>query len=366
MKYDFKRLLFYINSPYYGNSNNLNIETKIEGPITQKWEELKDNYISFTTLPHGTYYLTARKMTGINSQYRYKTLTIIIAPAFYQTIWFKFLTNLMAFAILYYIIKMRMKYIRMKNILLEKKIAEQTFQLRNTITTLRDTTENLRKQITNHKKLIGTITHDIKSPLRFLASTAKHVYQNPDDPDAVQYGIKLLHTSSSQLYNFVSNILEYTKVSKQEDLSSSYFLYEMVEEKIKIFSSMASSKKIRIDNRINVNQNIKNNRLLFSIVIHNLLDNAIKNTSSGKITLNAGIEDNKLLFTIEDTGSGIPANIINLYNGQNTTRSIEKKEKSGMGLQIITELLEIMKGKMKIESHLNIGTKITIIFAKVK
>lgn len=366
LKYDFKRLLFYINSPYYGNSNNLNIETKIEGPITQKWEELKDNYISFTTLPHGTYYLTARKMTGINSQYRYKTLTIIIAPAFYQTIWFKFFTNLMAFAILYYIIKMRMKYIRMKNILLEKKIAEQTFQLRNTITTLRDTTENLRKQITNHKKLIGTITHDIKSPLRFLASTAKHVYQNPDDPDAVQYGIKLLHTSSSQLYNFVSNILEYTKVSKQEDLSSSYFLYEMVEEKIKIFSSMASSKKISIDNRINVNQNIKNNRLLFSIVIHNLLDNAIKNTSSGKITLNAGIEDTKLLFTIEDTGSGIPANIINLYNGQNTTRSIEKKEKSGMGLQIITELLEIMKGKMKIESHLNIGTKITIIFAKVK
>ncbi|OUL60635.1 ATP-binding protein [Flavobacterium sp. AJR] len=365
LNHDFERLRLFINSPYYGNSNNLNIETKVEGPISQKWESIIDNNIYFTTLPHGTYHLTARKMTGHDSEYRYKTLTIIIAPAFYQTIWFNVLIFILAFTTLYYVVKLRLKYVRLKNIHLEKKIAEQTFQLRNTITTLKDTTENLREQITNHKKLIGTITHDIKSPLRFLAMTAKHIYQNPNDSEAVQDGIKSLHTSSFQLYNFVNNILEYTKVSKHENLSSTYCLYDLIEEKIKIFLTIASSKKIVIENLIDANQTISNNRLLFSIVVHNLLDNAIKNTPSGKITLVSGIMDNKLFFAIKDTGSGMSGDIVNLYNKQDI-KLTQTQEKPGMGLQIVTELLEIMKAKMKIESTINIGTKITILFLNTK
>jgi signal transduction histidine kinase len=366
LKHDFERLRLFINSPYYGNSNNLNIETKVQGPINQKWEQLIDNNISFTTLPPGTYYLSARKMTGHNSEYQYKTLTVIISPAFYQTIWFHILLILLIIIGLYYLVKMRLKYIRLKNILLEKKIAEQTSQLRNTISTLKDTTENLSKQIVDHKKLIGIITHDIKSPLRFLAMTAKHVYQNPNDPHAVSDGIKSMHTSSSQLYNFVRNILEYTKVSRQDNLSSSYCLHTLVEEKITIFSNIAFSKKIIIYNLINVNHIVNNNRLLFSIIIHNLLDNAIKNTASGKIILSSGINENKVFFEIEDSGNGMSAELVHLYNNKKIQITTEKDEKAGMGLQIITELLEIMKGKMKIESSVGYGTKITIIFSNQK
>lgn len=366
LQHDFKRLRLFINSPYFGNSNNLNIETKVEGPINQKWEQLIDNNISFTTLPPGTYYLSARKMTGHNSEYQYKTLIIIISPAFYQTVWFHILLILLMITGLYYLVKMRLKYIRLKNILLEKKIAEQTSQLRNTISTLKDTIANLSKQIVDHKKLIGIITHDIKSPLRFLAMTAKHIYQNPNDPDAVSDGIKSLHTSSSQLYNFVGNILEYTKVSRQDNLSSSYCLHTLVEEKITIFSNIAFSKKIIIYNLISVSHIVNNNRLLFSIIIHNLLDNAIKNTASGKIILSSGIRENKVYFEIEDSGAGMSAELVHLYNNKKIQFRTEKDEKAGMGLQIITELLEIMKGKMKIESSAVFGTKITIIFSNPK
>lgn len=366
LKHDFERLRLFINSPYYGNSNNLNIETKVEGPINQKWENLIDNNISFTTLPPGTYYLSARKMTGSNSDYQYNKLTIIVSPAFYQTIWFHILLIVLVITALYYLVKMRLKYVRIKNILLEKKIAEQTSQLRNTISTLRDTTESLSKQIVDHKKLIGIITHDIKSPLRFLAMTAKHVYQNSNDLDAVSDGIKSLHTSSSQLYNFVRNILEYTKVSKQDNLSSSYCLQGLVEEKITIFSNLASSKKIIIYNLINVNHIINNNRFLFSIVIHNLLDNAIKNTASGKIILTSGIKENKVFFEIEDSGTGMSTELVNLYNNKKIQILTDENNKTGMGLQIIAEVLEIMKGKMKIESSVNFGTKITIVFSNPK
>ena len=111
---------------------------------------------------------------------------------------------------------------------------------------------------------------------------------------------------------------------------------------------------------------VNNNRLLFSIIIHNLLDNAIKNTASGKIILSSGIRENKVYFEIEDSGAGMSAELVHLYNNKKIQFRTEKDEKAGMGLQIITELLEIMKGKMKIESSAVFGTKITITFSNPK
>ena len=360
LKNDFGRLRLFINSPYYGNPNNQNIEIRLQGPISQNWIPLKDNEISYTSLPHGTYYLTARKLTGFNSGYKYKTLTILVPPAFYETIWFNILLVIIGLLLVFYTIKMRIRYIRRKNILLEKKIAEQTSQLRNTISTLRKTKENLSEEIINHKKLIGTITHDIKSPLRFLALTGKHAYQNINDTAAIAEDLKSIYTSSFHLFNFVDNLLEYTKVSKQENSSDPYNLYGLVEEKIKIFLNIAASQKTEITNRIDRSSILTTNKLLLSIIIHNLLDNAVKNTLNGKISFTSGRKGENIFIKIKDTGKGIPPDVVAFYANTKSTKASENARKTGMGLPMITELLIILNGSIDIESTLGKGTEITI------
>lgn len=360
LKNGFGRLRLFISSPYYGNPNNVNIEIRLQGPLSQKWLPLKGDEISYTSLPHGTYYLTARKLTGFDSGYKYKTLTLIVPPAFYETIWFNIFLLVAGMLLVFYIIKMRIRYIRRKNILLEKKIAEQTSQLRNTISTLRRTKENLHEEIINHKKLIGTITHDIKSPLRFLALTGKHAYQNISDSSAVAEDLKSIYTSSFHLYNFVDNLLEYTKVSKQENSSDPYNLYGLVEEKIKIFLNIASSQKTEIVNRIDRNSVLTTNKLLLSIIIHNLLDNAVKNTSNGRISFTAGRKEENIFIKIRDTGKGMPSDLVAFYANTKNAKASEGTKKIGMGLPMITELLIILNGSMEIESTPGRGTQIII------
>lgn len=357
----FGRLKLFIHSPYFGNPNNLNIETKFDGPVSQKWTRLKEDDISFTALPPGTYYLTARKLTGFNSEYKYKRLIIVVEPAFYQTLWFELILIGLGILVIVYSVKMRIRYIRRKNILLEKKIAEQTFQLRNTISTLRKTKENLSKQIINHKKLIGTITHDIKSPLRFLALTGKHAYQNIDNESIVE-DLKSIYTSSFQLYHFVDNLLEYAKVTEEETSSEPYELRHLVEEKVQIFLNLASSQKTEIANTISLDNVINTNRLLLSIIIHNLLDNAVKNTFNGKISFTSGKEEEKTFLKIKDTGKGMSPELVNFYTNLFNNKTSENNRKIGMGLQMIAELLIILNGNMKIESTLYEGTEITIWF----
>ncbi|OJX55189.1 MAG: hypothetical protein BGO88_03535 [Flavobacterium sp. 38-13] len=360
LKNNFGRVRLFINSPYYGNPNNLNIEIRLQGPISQKWTSLKGDEISYTSLPHGTYYLTARKLTGFDSNYKHKTLTIIIPPAFYQTIWFNILMVLCGLTLIFYTIKMRIRYIRRKNVLLEKKIAEQTFQLRNTISTLRNTKEKLSEEIINHKKLIRTITHDIKSPLRFLALTGKHAYQNSNNIKVVEEDLKSIYTSSFQLYHFVDNLLEYTKVSKQENSSEPYSLYTLAEEKTTIFLNIASSQKTDIINKIDTTLVLSTNKLLLSIIIHNLLDNAIKNTFNGKIVLTSGKRDENIFIRIKDTGKGMSPELVDFYNTSKNNKTQEGVRKIGMGLPMVAELLIILNGSMNIESTVQLGTEITI------
>lgn len=362
----FERLTLYITSPYHGNIKNQNFEAKLEGNTTTDWTNVSnDNSISYTTLAPGEYKLILRKLSGFDSNYIYKSIVIIIEPAFWETAWFKIIliALIVWIGILFY--RIRIRYVKRKNLLLEKKINEQTNDLKNTISMLRATKENLNQQVENNTKMIQFITHDIKSPLRFIAQISKHMYDAPNESDAdKKEKAQSIFTSSSQIFNFVDNLLEYSKASqdKEELYIEKFKPYNVIAEKIALFESIANSKKTTIKNLIKSHTTLEGNKHLFSIIIHNLLDNAIKNTYSGTILFYAIVEKNQTSISISDTGTGMSQAIINYYqNLIDNYDALRSKNNNKIGLHIVIELLLILNGKMDIESD-SAGTTITLSF----
>ncbi|WP_159799867.1 ATP-binding protein [Flavobacterium sp. MK4S-17] len=361
---NFNRLKLYISSPYFGNHNNQNIEVKLSGPVSQDWIQLTENNIAFSTLPPGHYTLTARKIKGFGSDYIYRNFTFYVKPAFWQTTWFLILITAAVIVLIFFTIKLRLKYIRYKNIQLQKQITLQTAQLRSTIAALRKTQEDLGKQVVNHKNLIKTITHDIKSPLKFMAITGRYVYNNIDSgTDAVKDDVQAIYTSSSQLYHFVDQFLEYTKEADTSNNTEPFSLNELATEKMDFFSTIANYKNINLLNEIPKNLYVTLNRHLLSIILHNLLDNAIKNTYNGAITFSAYTDNEKktTVITIKDSGKGMNAGQIEYFNSLLQNNPDDTPAKS-MGLSIVAELLLILGGKAEINSSEHWGTQITLSF----
>lgn len=363
-KHRFGRIKFYISSPYYGNPYNQNIEAMLDGPISQAWAPLTENNISFSTLPPGNYTLKTRKLGGFGSKWIYKDLKFSIRRAFWQTGWFKLLLLGLLLTILYIIYLLRIRYIKHKNILLEKQVLIKTEQLQNTIQALRKTKDDLSKQVTNHKKLIKTITHDIKSPLRFLAITGRYIYNNTEKKDnPLKDDIKAIHTSASQLYNFVDSFLEYAKETDIESYRSEpYLLHELIAEKTAFFRNLADAAKIIVLNEVEEKLIISVNRHLLSIIIHNLLDNAIKNTFNGVISITAVTTVNTLSIAVKDNGKGMPPALIKYYENLAITEQTGSFTQKSMGLSMIVELLAIMDGSLTINSLEHLGTTVTISF----
>lgn len=104
------------------------------------------------------------------------------------------------------------------------------------------------------------------------------------------------------------------------------------------------------------------NSRVVSVIIHNLTDNAVKNTLNGTITIGAKIENQNLVYYVNDTGIGMKEEQINYYMTLQNNRDLEKLILStyGIGLHLVLELLLIIKGKIHFESKLRQGTKVTV------
>lgn len=365
---DYQRVTFSFSSPYYGNELNANYEVKLEGPTQLNWTPLNaQQEYSFMKLPPGSYKLTARKLGGFDSNYIYKSINIEIAPLFHETRWFIVLVATLLILLVYLFTKIYSNNVRRRNKMLLVKIKEKTKDLQNTISTLRATKENMKRQADKNNKLIQIISHDIKSPLKFMSMASKYMYDDfdPNSPD-LKENILSIHTSSSQIYNFLDNILSYSKVNTEEgELTNERFLlYYEIQDKIELFKNIATSQKTKLINSIPKTWQLNTNQSLFAIIIHNLLDNALKHTASQRIEFSAERTEEDVLITIKDEGRGMNAETLAYY--QSVIADFDSQphtSKQKLGLHLVIELMLILNGKIELISEENKGTTVTLKFS---
>ncbi len=360
---NFQRVRFLIAYSYYGNPENVHIEAKLNKTNNSHWEKIgADKSISFTTLPPGKYTLTLRTLSGFNADYAYKKVTLIVPAKFYQTYWFTILCYALFILFIIFLWYVRWHYIRLKNIKLKEVIAVKTKKLAKTVKKLKTTEKNLKQEIKQQETLVRSISHDIKSPLKFLNASIDHLFSNANiqDDQKLKNQIENIQMSSVQLYDYVENLIKYSNIfiegRKLED--KSYSLYDLIEEKIHIFENIAAKEGTVIYNDIDPNLFIRTNNKALSIIVHNLLDNAVKNTKNGQIDLLCATKDHKLAFIIADNGKGMSKEQIEYY--LDFYRNPIAKNYH-LGLHMIIELLLIIKGDINIVSRIDEGTTIEII-----
>ncbi|KAF2082311.1 sensor histidine kinase [Flavobacterium sharifuzzamanii] len=360
---NFQRVSFLVSYPYYGNPKNLTIEAKMDKIGSDHWERLRaDKSISFTTLPPGTYNLTFRSLTGFDANYAYKTVVLVVPAKFYQTIWFAILCCFLTAGFVISLWYIRLYYQRMKRMQLEEVIAKKTKKLASTVKKLEKAENNLKQEIKQHEMLVKSMSHDIKSPLKFLSSSIKHLFENStiqEDPKLKQQ-LGTLQTSTSQLYEYVENLIKYSSIfiegKKLED--ECYSLHKLIEESIQIFEKIAEAENNTIINNVPKALFVKTNKKALSIIIHNLIDNAIKNTKNGRIALLCTTQNNILTLKIIDNGKGMSKELIDYYH--NFYKNPISKNYH-LGLHMIIELLILIEGNINIISDIDKGTTIEIM-----
>jgi len=215
---------------------------------------------------------------------------------------------------------------------------------------------------------ISNISHEIKTPLAIIQSYATALKKENLDYEVKMEYIKTITEASKKLSNLVSNILRLNKLDSQEIVKvESFSLDEQIRCSILALESKFEEKNIELEIELD-DFKINSDESLLEIVWNNILTNAIKFSNPGgivKVVLKK--IDSKAIVTIEDSGIGMDEEttkkIFNRFYQGDVSHSIEG---NGLGLSLVNRILELLDGKISVESEKGKGTKLEVTLYKNK
>ena len=153
---------------------------------------------------------------------------------------------------------------------------------------------------------------------------------------------------------------------KQNVKQETIYLNALVLDNLTRFSEKSENKKLKIKTEFTEDYYLISDNYLVSIIISNLISNAIKYSNpNGEIAIELGKTNDEVTFSITDYGVGIAKNdldkIFNSFYRSDVSNHPEIKG-TGLGLSIVKRLCDLLKLEIAVESKLNQGTKFVLNF----
>jgi signal transduction histidine kinase len=356
----FSRLNLTIATPYYGDRKNLNLEYVIDKDSDQVHQWLPfntaDNTISINSLASGLHKIQIRMRSGLKKDdYIYGSLNVYVQPYFYETWWFMSLSVLVLVGLGWLILRLKTAFVVQQNQLLTLKVAERSYEL--------------RKQNELQKRLSATITHDVKAPLNYVVLALQGIYRICKiEHEKIADEVNNLYEVTKQISQYCSNISQFYKATftDRELEFHKANIYDIINEQIKIFKHIASQRKTSIINEVPADLSIYTHTDILAIILHNLLDNAIKYTKNGTIYISADLSENDFIYLkIKDNGVGIDAKELQYLNDKESMEPVTEGQhpNDGLGIILVKDWIRILKGEIHIDSNVNEGTTVTLRFS---
>jgi len=215
-------------------------------------------------------------------------------------------------------------------------------------------------------EFLAQMSHEIRTPLNGIIGFIQILKSQEEKEEKLRY-IDIIDRSSHTLLSVINDILDFTKI-ESGILELDMHDFNAVDEfKLiaDLFSANALAKSISLDVNIDSSlpKRVHSDSIKLKQIISNLLSNAIKFTpKDGKIafTIRYKKDDKTVDITIEDSGIGISKkNQEHLFEAYTQVSGDTKRKYggTGLGLNISFRLVEMLGGKLMLESEENVGSK---------
>ncbi|GLU57063.1 hypothetical protein Dfri01_65240 [Dyadobacter frigoris] len=374
LEQDPQRINLHITTPYYGNNYNTNLSYALtksgNKPVAADWIDLKsaDPTIRFSELSSGKYTVTVRKTNGFGqNNYSTKSITVIVPKHWYETFLFRLACAAAFMAAVFLFIRSRTRYLKKQNQELETKIKARTQSLEETLQQLQISEKELNKQMHIRTRLVASISHDIRTPIKFLIYASDKIQPMIDVQKYDQVALigKNINISAKQINQLLENMIQYIKTQfKGEHIKfAEVFLYPLISEKITLFTPAIQEHENTFIQETSREVTVFSNNHLLGVVIHNIIDNANKFTYNGDIRVFTETHHDKLHLIIADGGPGISLNLMHWLNGDDDEKTLEvSQEFNGLGLLMVKEISSMLGIGLFVENDK--GTSFHLIFNK--
>lgn len=226
--------------------------------------------------------------------------------------------------------------------------------------------ENMRSEF------VANVSHELKTPIAAVKGFAETLLGGGvTDEKTARAFLQIIYDESERLNRLISDILDLSKIeSKRIPMDySPVHLSSFFTSVLETMNTMADKKGISLERDIPDDLFVEADEDKLRQIFINLLSNAINYTQEGgrvKLTVRHLEHDNdedRVQFTVMDTGLGIPKKdlprIFERFYRVDKARS-RGSGGTGLGLSIVKHLVDMHKGRLSVESELNIGSSFIV------
>jgi signal transduction histidine kinase len=343
----FKEIEISLSSPYFGNNNNLNLFYSFhQADLPPVWSRVPaDLMIRKPNLGPGSYSLQVKKLDGFGSRQSINALmTVVVNPAWHETVWFKILLAGIILAAFWAILVKRSAYL----------VNEQK-------------RKNIYRQYHLSSKIVAAISHDIQTPLQYVSRRLNQIQVSPETNQVIDAElIDTIERTRTHTINLLQYIKSQSRSGSKKVNVQLVDISAIIADSLKLLSGMAAFREITVENEVRDPIFIRSDPYLTTIIIHNALDNSIKFSESA-VNINLHKTATEALLTIRNAGAGISKSTIDWLNKDFKNYDawmleFDYPEEIGLGLLIIKDLCILMNIKIKASSSTGAGTWLTFHF----
>ena len=213
-------------------------------------------------------------------------------------------------------------------------------------------------------RVLSVIAHDLKNPIASVAQFSDLLISKPERATS-KHVINSLRESSQAAVTLLDNLLYWGR-NESDSLSIAPVkldINELVKEVGALYHHTALQKEIIYTTDLEPGIKAFADPVLIHIVLRNLVANAIKFTrKEGSVQIKAWQEQNRIYCSVIDTGIGMKTEYLEQFKKEgylSSTEGTDQEIGTGLGLQLVTDLLEKNKGTLEIESKSNVGSTFT-------
>jgi len=215
-------------------------------------------------------------------------------------------------------------------------------------------------------EFLANMSHEIRTPMNGIIGMTYLVLQTSLKNKQRDY-IEKIDNSAKNLLGIVNDILDFSKIEAGKLVieENEFNMFKLIEDIVNLVEYKIRNKNLEliVDYDSNMSDIFYGDNLRISQVITNLLSNAIKFTSEGSISITIKkINSDKYRFEVKDTGIGLNNNEVKkLFKSfsQADSSITRKYGGTGLGLKISKQLIELMNGRIWLESVLDVGSIFT-------
>lgn len=245
---------------------------------------------------------------------------------------------------------------RQKHVL-EMLVSERTADLEDALAVLGESQEELDHQVHLLTRVVASIAHDVHAPLQFIVAATKHTGNliiTSQLSEAAEYN-QQVERGLGDMAVYMQNLLEFARsqVHKGALHSACINLPTLIREKAGLFEQIITSNGSKLRLSLHENLTVLSNANLLGVILHNLLDNASKNTRNGEIEILSETIGDRLYLCIQNPLNHMPLNGITHADPQGFSKRNAANlagNSEGLGLILVRDIAALLNVEFGIEA----------------